>query len=257
MATEDAIEMKSAGEVDQETIAQRIAAYYYQHYRKEAFCHLHQQKSGDDQGFAELLNDADILKRVTALLLKKGANLTLGGEDGSRFFGKTFLTRLADKRRFDLMKAVAEALAEVGEPSRGIQKELAGILHRAIQAKQQVDVVEALCRAGADLTVKNSDGNEPLHAAGWLGETDIAVALIMHDADVSATNKTDKTAMQLAADDKCWPLVEAMANAITAKKGGGAKDTAGCAYALMRAIDYDGPVSAVKALALAGADCEK
>jgi len=58
-------------------------------------------------------------------------------------------------------------------------------------------VIEFLHRGAAASTV-GEDGNTPLHLAATRGFTDVAKALLSHDADVEACNDEDCTPLELA-----------------------------------------------------------
>ena len=58
-------------------------------------------------------------------------------------------------------------------------------------------VIEFLHRGAAANTV-DENGNTPLHLAATRGFTDVAKALLSHDADVEACNDQDYTPLELA-----------------------------------------------------------
>ncbi|MGL9718325.1 MAG: ankyrin repeat domain-containing protein [Wolbachia sp.] len=63
-------------------------------------------------------------------------------------------------------------------------------------------------REGANINVKNEDGNTPLHFTAMKGKVDIAKILLKHNADVNAKNNEGKTALDCAANNNHQELVE-------------------------------------------------
>jgi len=71
-------------------------------------------------------------------------------------------------------------------------------LHFAVAAGQ-VDVVQSLLSAGADITKRNLAGVTPLHLAVLDGETSIAKALLAKGADAKLKDEAGETLLMLAA----------------------------------------------------------
>ena len=59
-------------------------------------------------------------------------------------------------------------------------------------------MIEFLHRGAAANTDVGENGNKPLHLAATRGFTDVAKALLSHDADVEACNNEDCTPLELA-----------------------------------------------------------
>lgn len=71
-------------------------------------------------------------------------------------------------------------------------------LHQAA-FKGHTDVVKLLLDKGANIEVKNSDGNTALLLAAWEGHTETAKLLIDRQANIHTKNNIEKTALHLAA----------------------------------------------------------
>jgi peptidoglycan/LPS O-acetylase OafA/YrhL len=71
------------------------------------------------------------------------------------------------------------------------------------------DAVTFLFNAGADVNLRNLDGNTPLHAAAFLGRAEIVELLVGRGVDVKAVNRNGETAINSAEAD--WPTTEFIA----------------------------------------------
>ena len=68
-----------------------------------------------------------------------------------------------------------------------------------------------LIKAGADVNVKNNGGDSPLHAAALQGEIACLRELLEQGADPKVTNKSNKTAKDIALENskkKCVNLLD-------------------------------------------------
>ena len=59
-------------------------------------------------------------------------------------------------------------------------------------------LLEALVARGADIDVKDSHGNTPLHRAAWRGHDHIVTALLARDANSAAENDRSYTPYNIA-----------------------------------------------------------
>ena len=57
----------------------------------------------------------------------------------------------------------------------------------------EVEIVERLIKAGADVNRKNREGTAPLHEAGFMGQDKIAALLLQNGADVRARDENGQT----------------------------------------------------------------
>ncbi|XP_031562391.1 oxysterol-binding protein-related protein 1-like [Actinia tenebrosa] len=71
------------------------------------------------------------------------------------------------------------------------------------------EVVEALIKAGADITVRNGMGNTALHLASFTGRTSVVLLLLQNNADVTVVNGEGKTPSQVANKDEVRQLIQA------------------------------------------------
>lgn len=65
----------------------------------------------------------------------------------------------------------------------------------------QVEIVEHLIRAGADVNGKNRDGTTPLHEAGFMGQDEIAAVLLQNGAYVETRDENGRTPLNYAQTD--------------------------------------------------------
>ncbi|PNH08527.1 Ankyrin repeat domain-containing protein [Tetrabaena socialis] len=75
------------------------------------------------------------------------------------------------------------------------------------------EAVQALLRAGADVTAKNDVGESALHSASYNGHTKAVEVLLRAGADVAATNDLDDTALHYASDEGHKEAVEVLLRA--------------------------------------------
>ncbi|WP_420576213.1 ankyrin repeat domain-containing protein [Ekhidna sp.] len=69
-------------------------------------------------------------------------------------------------------------------------------LHIAITFNK-TDVALALIEANVDLTLTSADGSTPLHSAAFFGRTEVAKALIEKGVDINAKNSYGSTALEI------------------------------------------------------------
>ena len=76
-----------------------------------------------------------------------------------------------------------------------------------MQNAESEEIKTYLVKIGAEVNVKDSDGNTPLHHAVGDGQVEVAKCLIANGANVNAKNKIDYT-----------PLFDAIPNSVEAVK---------------------------------------
>ena len=82
-------------------------------------------------------------------------------------------------------------------------------LHKAV-ASGQLDVVDKLLTAGANVNVTNKLGNTPLHGAVIMSSSSIADRLLAAGANINAVNKDGNTPLHIALRKKNISLVETL-----------------------------------------------
>ena len=71
-------------------------------------------------------------------------------------------------------------------------------------------VVNLLLAAGADVEVRGSDGNRPLHTVALFGQIDLVELLITHGAEINARNDWGWTPLRFAVDHDQADVVDAL-----------------------------------------------
>ena len=79
-----------------------------------------------------------------------------------------------------------------------------------------IDVASALLRCGADITIMNSRGQNPLHDAATNGRADIVRLILGHNVDVDLPTANHKTPLSIASavgsSEVAWILIQKGAN---------------------------------------------
>jgi len=114
---------------------------------------------------------------------------------------------------------------------------------------ERVAAIKALIDAGADVNVKNRDGNTPLHIAARDGRTEAIKALIQANADVNAKDYIGRTPLHNAARDGHTEAIKAL---IQANADVNAKDEEGLTP--LHSAAMFARAKAIAALTTAGAD---
>jgi hypothetical protein len=88
------------------------------------------------------------------------------------------------------------------------------------------EVIELFLAAGLPVDAKNENGETPLYAASWWGNTDVALLLIEKGADVNVKDSIDATILhRVASNCKAVDVVQALLDAgadVTPVTAGGA-----------------------------------
>lgn len=80
-------------------------------------------------------------------------------------------------------------------------------------AANQLEIAELLLESGADITVKNADGNTPLHLAAASGLDDVVELLLSKNAPVDIENNTGEKPLMLTTIRDCDKAMELLLNA--------------------------------------------
>jgi ankyrin repeat protein len=145
------------------------------------------------------------------------------------------------------IKHYTDHLKESQGTPKELGKRLIGIL--SSEKAPDIEAINALIGAGADLEARDGTGWTPLHQAASRGHTEIAKALIQAGADLEAKNKLGRTPLHIAA---YWGRTEAVKALIQAGAELDAKDVTG--WTPLNLATLRGHTDAAKALILAGAD---
>ena len=79
---------------------------------------------------------------------------------------------------------------------------------QAPRTREEVNVVEILLTAGANVEVRGKEGNRPLHLAAKFGRVDVAELLLARGAEVDARNDWDWTPLHFATSQREAAMVE-------------------------------------------------
>jgi ankyrin repeat protein len=120
--------------------------------------------------------------------------LIMGSISGSRADDLDFFVEAVRKNHIDEVQAFI--LKGVDVNARDIFGENAG-LHWAASLGL-AEMARLLIDNGADLDIRNNDGNTPLHWAAGEGQKELVVILIVHGADVNARSKAGWTPLRWA-----------------------------------------------------------
>ncbi len=114
-------------------------------------------------------------------------------------------------------------------------------------------VAETLLAHGADVDVRDHDGNQPLHVAAGKGYTTLAEVLLAHKADVNAPGKGGETALFRAIQMNRVEMVQFL---LSNKASVNVKSESGETPLLSAAGKHDINIAIVKALLDSGAGAE-
>lgn len=99
----------------------------------------------------------------------------------------------------DVFQAVFEALLMMGADLNVRNKNGESVIHK-IAEFGTVDELRLLPKIGMDLNCKDKYGNTPLHVAASYGEVEIVEMLLMLGAQVNAVNEAGETPLHQAVD---------------------------------------------------------
>ena len=120
--------------------------------------------------------------------------LILGAICGSRAGDLDFFVEAVRKDRIDEVRALISKGVDVN--ARDAFGDNAG-LHWAASLGQ-AEMARLLIDNGADLNIRNNEGDTPLHWAAKEGQKELVVILIIHGADVNALNRRGWTPLRWA-----------------------------------------------------------
>jgi len=86
-------------------------------------------------------------------------------------------------------------------------------------------IVESLLKAGGKVNAADEDGQTPLHLAVLNGHTDTAISLIEAKADVNALDENQETALDIAQNKKHNDIYNQLINALAIRINKDAEDT--------------------------------
>jgi ankyrin repeat protein len=120
--------------------------------------------------------------------------LILGAICGSRAGDLDFFVEAVRNDRIDEVRALISKGVDVN--SRDVFGDNAG-LHWAASLGL-AEMARLLIDSGADVNIRNEEGDTPLHWAAGEGQKELVVILIVHGADVNALNKRGWTPLRWA-----------------------------------------------------------
>ena len=134
------------------------------------------------------------MKEIIESAIAKGIDLNVKDDDGT-----TALWYAKDKGHTE----IAELLQKHGAKEEAPKT----LLHRAV-TKGDIEQVKSIIEKGADVNLRDKNGQTPLHLSARQGQRDIAELLLTNGADINAKNKWDRTPMDIAVDRGHNEIVE-------------------------------------------------
>lgn len=111
--------------------------------------------------------------------------------------GETLLMSAVQSLYLDLTKEILKKGANIND----ISNYQGTALHIACSYEQEnADLIHLLCKNGADVNLKDSNGNSPLHLAARAGSFEKCKTLLYYKCPINAKNNDEKTAMNIAKD---------------------------------------------------------
>ena len=104
--------------------------------------------------------------------------------------------------RNELMEIFNSLVNYFGNFKFWIYKENQMLLHDLIR-NRNYKLCKKLITDGIDIITKDSEGNFPLHVAAEVNDADIIKLLIENKVDIKVQNNDKKTALRLAAENRC------------------------------------------------------
>ncbi|WP_353274125.1 ankyrin repeat domain-containing protein [Wolbachia endosymbiont (group A) of Ennomos erosarius] len=180
---------------------------------------------------------ANVLAKVTELLIKKGADVNKANQ-----YGWAPLHCAAADGRTEIVKALIEKGAIVNAAG---EDKWTPLHHAAVEG--HTEIVKTLIEKGANVSAVNQNGSTPLHFAAVGGHIEIIKALIEKGADVNAVGEDNYTPLYLAVENGHTEVIKALI-----EKGADVNAVDKCA--LLRFAAKIGRTEVVKALIEKGAD---
>jgi ankyrin repeat protein len=170
--------------------------------------------------------------KVVALLLAKGANLTCADHEG-----RTPLFAAATEGHFEVVKLLLEKDAMITYTNDNMTAVHAAIINRHLEVAKlliiqagnihaiinglnpllalaadegDMELIEILLTAGANIDAPNIDGRTPLHYAAFHGSKEIIKILLAAGANIDATDINGVTPLYLATFYKHKEIVDAL-----------------------------------------------
>ena len=112
------------------------------------------------------------------------------------------------------LKAVKQAIAD-GTDVNARNPQSGDPLLFTASVMGHTDIIAFLLAKGADVNVRNRDGNTSLHAAAFLGRAEAAKLLLKHGIDIHVKNSSGGSAMDNTTLD--WGITQTILNAIQIK----------------------------------------
>lgn len=143
------------------------------------------------------------------ILIDNGANIDdkIGSEEENKFLDVTPLMKSIDFDSKEATSFLIEHGASLNDKRR-YYKDTA--LHLSCFDDGMTDIVRKLCKAGADVSIKDVNGDTPLHIAAKMGFPEIIKILIKYGANISEENNKGMTPIQVAAKKQKKESVEAL-----------------------------------------------
>lgn len=153
---------------------------------------------------AAILNDVKMMK----ILIDNGANIDgkIGSEEENKFLDVTPLMKSIE---FDSKEATSFLIKHGASLNDKTRRYGDTALHLSC-FNGMTDIVRKLCKAGADVSIKDVNGDTPLHIAAKMGFPEIIKILIKYGANISEENNKGMTPIQVAAKEQKKESVEAL-----------------------------------------------
>jgi ankyrin repeat protein/S1-C subfamily serine protease len=128
---------------------------------------------------------------VVALLLASGADANSRNQRN-----ETPISLAVERDDLTILQVLVNAKADIGT-----------LLHRVV-AIGNINAARILIQGGADVSLMDSSGKQPLHVAAEIGRTEAVDLLLKAGAPVTAVDAYDRTPLHFAAEDNHLAIVE-------------------------------------------------